>query len=63
MNTRISIRNRIYSKAAVSDINTMYFHQEINSDDAAQLLKAVHKDFLNFVNKGIFELVPCSRLP
>ena len=50
----MAIRTKTYAKEAVSDPYTMYFHQTIKEDDSAQFLELAHKDFADFMNKGIF---------
>ena len=52
MKKMISIRTIVYTKEAVAT----------QEDDDAHLLKSAHKEFVNLVNKGIFELLPCRRV-
>ena len=47
----------------MSDPDTMYFHQAMKDNDAAQILESVHKEFLDFLSKRIFELIPHSIVP
>ena len=63
MNTIPSRRSSIYYKTAVSDKYTMYFHQAMKESDATQFLKTPHKEFVEFLSKGIFELITCSIVP
>ena len=43
INMNISIRTEIYSKAAVFDTDTMYFHQEMKENDVIKFYKAVQR--------------------
>ena len=59
-NMRISRRTEIYAKKAVSDPDTMYFHQAMKENDATQFLKSAHKIISDLLSKGVFELIPHS---
>ena len=54
MNTRTPRRIKIYAKEAVSDIDTMFFCQEMKENYATHFLKAAHKEFSELTSKGIF---------
>ena len=62
-NMRIYRRTEKYSKAEVSDIDTIYFHQTAKENDATQFLKTAHKEFSDLLSKGFFELILCSIVP
>ena len=62
-NTRIPISTIVYDKASVYDLDTMYCHHAVNEKYATQFLKEEHMELVDFLNKGIFELVPQSRVP
>ena len=47
----------------MSDLDHIYFNQEMKENDATQFLKAVHKEFLDLLSKGIFELIPQIIVP
>ena len=55
MNTRVSTRTGIYAKVELSHPDTIYFHQAMKEDDATKFLKAEHKEFEDFLNKGILK--------
>ena len=42
---RIYSKTEIYSKEAVSDPDTMYFHQAMKANDATQLLKRAQNNW------------------
>ena len=63
MTTIIPWRNRIYDKAEVYDLDTIYFHQAIKENYVTKLLKVAQKELVEFLSKGIFELVSRSRVP
>ena len=62
IHTRITRRTGIYSKSEVYDPDTVYFHQEMKENDATHLFNMVHKEFVDFLSKGVIELVTHSRV-
>ena len=63
MNMKVSRRTKIYAKAAVSDLYTMYFQHVMKENDDTQFLKEPHKEFYDLISKGIFEMIPNSIVP
>ena len=53
INMRLSRRTEIYAKEAVSDTNTMYFHQAMKENGVTPFLKTTHKEFVDLISMGI----------
>jgi hypothetical protein len=54
---------RITSMGAMSDPDTMYFHQAMKQTDAAHFLAAVEKEFETLLARNIIEIVPAFLVP
>jgi hypothetical protein len=53
----------ITSMGATTDPDTMYFHQAMKQADAKNFLGAVHNEFNNLLQRGVFEIVPTFLVP
>jgi hypothetical protein len=48
---------------ASSDPDTMYFHQAMKQEDAAEFLKTAHMEFENLLDRDVIEIIPAYLVP
>jgi hypothetical protein len=62
-NDRWSCRDPLLAYRAVSDPDTLYYHQAMEGEDSDKFQESMAKEVTNQFNNGNFTVIPRSEVP